>query len=64
MTMKAIFINAHDRTIGPVEIENDLHAMFRLGASKKRAAHREKPSSAIDFSERWITLKRLRSAVR
>ena len=25
--MKAIFINVHDRTVSPVEIENDLHAM-------------------------------------
>ena len=26
--MKAIFINVHDRTVSPVEIENDLHAMY------------------------------------
>ena len=26
--MKAIFINVHDRTMSPVEIENDLHAMY------------------------------------
>ena len=32
--------------------------------SKKCAERREKPSSTIEFSERWITLKRLRSAVR
>ena len=25
--MNAIFINVHDRTVNPVEIENDLHAM-------------------------------------
>ena len=28
MTMKAIFINAHDRMVSPVEIENDLHVMY------------------------------------
>ena len=26
--MNAIFINVHDRTVSPVEIENDLHAMY------------------------------------
>ena len=26
--MKAIFINIHDRIASPVEIENDLHAMY------------------------------------
>ena len=26
--MKAIFINVHDRTVSPVEIENDLHTMY------------------------------------
>ena len=26
--MKAIFINVHDQTVSPVEIENDLHAMY------------------------------------